>query len=82
MTRWVGHVALMGDSRGASRVLVGKPGRKNYVEGTEAGTDENKVGLPNNSVSCYSLAKSETRHNATKLESIFQGNLPIFYTKV
>jgi len=23
--RWVGHVALMGESRGAYRVLVGKP---------------------------------------------------------
>jgi len=28
ITGWVGHVTLMGDRRGASRVLVGKPDRK------------------------------------------------------
>jgi hypothetical protein len=37
MTRWVGRVALVGDRRGASRVLVGKPDRKDYVENVGAG---------------------------------------------
>jgi hypothetical protein len=32
MTRWVGHVALMGDRRGASRVLAGKPDKKDNVK--------------------------------------------------
>jgi len=30
--RWVGHVALMGDSRGAYRILMGKPEGKNHFE--------------------------------------------------
>ena len=30
--RWAGHVALMGQGRGAHRVLVGKPEGKNHWE--------------------------------------------------
>ena len=30
--RWTGHVARMGVSRGAYRVLMEKPGRRNYLE--------------------------------------------------
>lgn len=37
MTRWVGHVALMGDRRGASRVRAGKPDRKDRVKNIGAG---------------------------------------------
>jgi hypothetical protein len=37
MTGWVGHVTLMGDRKGASRVLVGKQDRKDYVENVGAG---------------------------------------------
>jgi hypothetical protein len=30
--RWVGHVARMGERRGAYRALVGKPGGRNHLE--------------------------------------------------
>jgi hypothetical protein len=30
--RWVGHVARMGNRRGAYRILVGKPEGKNHLE--------------------------------------------------
>jgi hypothetical protein len=30
--RWAGHVARMGERRGAYRALVGKPERRNHLE--------------------------------------------------
>jgi hypothetical protein len=36
--RWAGHVALMGKTRGAYRILVRETGRKNHVE--DAGVEE------------------------------------------
>ena len=48
----------------------------------KAGADENEVGLRNISQCPASLAKIETRHNTTKLESVFQGTLHTFSTKL
>jgi len=36
--RWMGHVARMGERRGVSRVVVGKPEGKNHLE--DPGVDE------------------------------------------
>jgi len=39
--RWIGHVACMGDNRGAFRVLVGRPERRDHFE--DPGIDEDSI---------------------------------------
>jgi hypothetical protein len=66
--RWAGHVARMGDTRNAYRILVGKPERKRPLgRPRRRWVDNNKIALREirqDGMDCFELAQDRDQWRA------------------